>query len=102
MSEIRRRQHIVMVRLDDSELAELAEKSASAGLSKPSYFRRSMLGRRIDHDARSKAEAFRELNRIGQNLNQLTRLGHLGQDNQEDIAAALAAVRDAAAKVGES
>lgn len=99
MSETRRRNHIVMVRVDDEELAEVTDRARSAGMSKPSYLRRAALSKRIDHATKSTAECLRELSRIGQNLNQLTRLSHLGKYNREDVLMTLSEVRQVAARL---
>jgi hypothetical protein len=99
MSESRQKTDILMVRVTPEERAELAGRAVAAGLSTPELLRRSALSRRVDPQARATAEALRELSRVGQNLNQLTRLSHMGEYNQNDVSQTLAEVRAAAARV---
>lgn len=96
MSETRRKTARILIRSEPEELVAIRERATAAGLSVPEFLRRSALSRKIDMRAKTTAEALRQLTRIGQNLNQLSRLAHIGQFNQEDVSLTLAEVRQVA------
>lgn len=77
-SERRQRQHTVPVRFDDGELAQLEQRADDTGLSRSAYLRMRGLDnpgpraqRRVSVDMRALARANGDLNRVGNNLNQI-------------------------------
>ncbi len=97
MSEKRRKTERILIRAEPQEHEEIVSRARAAGISVPEFLRRSALSRRVDPHARTTAEALQQLARVGQNLNQMVRLAHLGQHNREDVLTTLAEVRAAAA-----
>ena len=91
-----RRTRTIGVRVTAAEAAELAERAAAARLTTAAYMRRASLGRpvRVTADRRLGVAEFRELTRIGVNLNQVTRVLNAG-------AAAPAGTPEAVERVGE-
>ncbi|MCK6442547.1 plasmid mobilization protein [Elstera cyanobacteriorum] len=73
MSESRQKTKVLGVRLTPEEHCEIARLADMAGLSSGELCRRSLLNRKIDFQARLTAETLRELSRIGNNLNQVSR-----------------------------
>lgn len=68
-----------------AELEFLRAEAAKAAMSPHEYARRRTLGARIPPVAgRADPALVSELNRIGVNLNQLARMGHLGKPFTED------------------
>ena len=76
-----RRTRQINVRVTEAEAAALAEQAGRARLTVAAYLRRRGLRRpvRAAPERRLAAEDRRELNRIGVNLNQMTRLMHSGR-----------------------
>jgi hypothetical protein len=77
-SERRQRSHMVPVRFDDGELAQLDQRANDTGLSRSAYLRMRALdhpgpraGRRVSVDRQALARANGDLNRVGNNLNQI-------------------------------
>jgi hypothetical protein len=77
-SERRQRSHMVQVRFDDGELAKLDRRTDDTGLSRSAYLRMRALDnpgpraqRRVSVDMRALARANGDLNRVGNNLNQI-------------------------------
>ncbi len=97
MSEQRRKTERILIRAEPEEATAIRERATAAGVSVPEFLRRSALSKRIDMRARTTVEALQQLARIGQNLNQMVRLAHIGQHNREDVLTTLAEVRAAAA-----
>ena len=91
-----RRTRTIGVRVTEAQAAELAELAQVARLSVAALMRRRALGQpvRIAAERRLAATEFRELTRIGVNLNQVARALHSG-------AAAPAGTREAVERVGE-
>lgn len=78
--ERRRTERLDAVRVSPSELAALRERAAAAGLSLSRFVRSAALGLRIRPPMpATDLVVASELGRIGNNLNQLTRLAHSGQ-----------------------
>lgn len=76
-----RRSRRVSVYISPDEWAVLDERSAQAQLSIPEYLRQRGLRDRlqIESPRRLDAKTFRELNRLGVNLNQCVQLMHRGR-----------------------
>ena len=76
-----RRTRQINVRVTEAEAAALAEQAGRARLTVAAYLRRRGLRRRVRAvtERRLAAADRRELNRIGVNLNQMTRLMHTGR-----------------------
>jgi predicted Zn-dependent peptidase len=92
----------IMVRATPEEADEIRSLAAAAGVTVPEFLRRSGLSRKLDMQARSTAESLRQLSRIGNNLNQIAHLAHLGEYNQQSAQVVLDDVRRvAAALVGK-
>jgi len=79
-SERRQRGHTVHVRFDDDELARLEQRADGTGLSLAAYLRARALDdpgprsrRRVPVDRLALARATVEINRAGNNLNQIAR-----------------------------
>ena len=70
-----RRTRTIGVRVTTAEAAELAERAAAVRLTTAAYMRRRSLARpvRVQRDRRLGTDEFRELVRIGVNLNQVAR-----------------------------
>ena len=81
MNPAARRTRQINVRVTEAEAAALAEQASSSRLTVAAYLRRRGLRRRVRalRERRLAAEDRRELNRIGVNLNQMTRLMHSGR-----------------------
>lgn len=99
MSETRRRTARILIRSTPEELGEIRSRATSAGVSVPEYLRRAALSRRIDHHSTMTNKALFELSRIGNNLNQLSRLAHIDQVSREQAAVVLSAVKEAASSL---
>ena len=82
------------LRLTLAELAHVQAQAAHAGVGAHDYARRRVLGHRVP-PARSQIDAtvLSDLNRIGVNLNQLTRANNSGGAVQAEAAVLLAQVR---------
>ena len=69
------------LRYTAAELSFLRAEASKAALSPHEYARRRSLGERVPSGGnRADPALISELNRIGVNLNQLTRMSHLGKD----------------------
>ena len=81
LKDWQRRTRTIGVRVTEAEAEALAEKALAARLSVGAYLRRRGLRRRVPdvQERRLAAEDRRELNRLGVNLNQITRLMHSGR-----------------------
>ena len=81
MNPAARRTRQINVRVTEAEAEALAEQAGRARLTVAAYLRRRGLRRRVRAvtERRLAAEDRRELNRIGVNLNQITRLMHSGR-----------------------
>ena len=81
MNPAARRTRQINVRVTAAEAAALAEHAGRARLTVSAYLRRRGLRRRVRAvtERRLAAADRRELNRIGVNLNQITRLMHTGR-----------------------
>jgi hypothetical protein len=99
MSETRRRTARILIRSTPEELGEIRSRATSAGVSVPEYLRRAALSRRIDHHSTMTNKALFELSRIGNNLNQITRMAHFGEVSQEQAKVVLEAVHCAASSL---
>lgn len=80
-SEERQRKHVQAARFDDAERAELESRASAAGLSVGAYLRACGLGdagvrarRRAPVDRALLAVANADLNRVGNNINQIARV----------------------------
>jgi hypothetical protein len=94
MSETRKKTHIFMVRAEPAEAEEIQFLASQAGLSVPELFRRSVLHRKVNFQAKLTADALVELSRIGNNLNQISRAHNSGQHLiYDDVSHTLAAIR---------
>lgn len=89
------------LRLTLAELAHVQAQAAHAGIGAHDYARRRVLGHRVP-PARSQIDAtlLSDLNRIGVNLNQLTRANNSGADVQAEAAVLLAQVRGIIEQIG--
>ena len=67
----------IEIRCTPKERKKLEDKAADIELSLSEFIRRASLGMRINAKSRQVNQLIYELNRIGTNLNQLTRLAHL-------------------------
>jgi hypothetical protein len=77
-SERRQRSHMVQVRFDDGELVKLDRRADDTGLSRSAYLRMRALDnpgpraqRRVSVDRQALARTNGDLNRVGNNLNQI-------------------------------
>jgi hypothetical protein len=101
-SEKRKRGRVVRMRLDASEQAQLEARAGSAGLALGAYLRACALEtagprarRRAPIDRELLARTNADLNRIGNNLNQLARAMNRGRDaEQAAITGATGELRD--------
>ncbi len=109
-SQKRRRQHVVNITFDDMEFMQTQEKASAAGLSLAGFARAAMLGspgprarRRPPLNAELLAYAVAQLNRVGNNLNQLNkRLNAAQAAAAGEAAAAIAETRAAIRKICET
>ncbi len=109
-SETRQRAHVVRMRLDDDEAAKLDELASASGLSVGAYLRAAALknpgvrSRRrtpVDRDLLGRANA--DLNRVGNNINQIAAALHQGREPPfflteaiDDLRETLSVIRQAA------
>lgn len=104
-TKTRRGKVLPPVRVTDDERAAIIERATTAGLSASEFQRRMCLEGRIIARSRRSAgsgdpEALRLLLKVGNNLNQLTKTGHIsGQVNLKALHDTLAEVRAAVAKI---
>jgi hypothetical protein len=80
------------LRLSDGELARLQGRAAEAGLSVSSYLRASALGdagprarRAPTIEKEALGAAIAELNRVGNNVNQIARALNIGKDYDDEL-----------------
>jgi hypothetical protein len=108
-SETRVRSKHLTIRLSPDERARIDDDAARAGLMPGSYARQVLLGapaprqvRRPPIERRELARLLGELGHIGGNLNQIARLGNVGEDidaaELATVLADLATVREAILK----
>ena len=85
LGETALRRHMVTVRLNDGEHEELRRQAGKARLRVPEFIRQRVLERRLQIGSPRQlgAAEFRELNRIGVNLNQIAR----ALNQRSDVAA---------------
>ena len=85
LGETALRRHVVTVRLNDGEHEELRRQAGKARLRVPEFIRQRVLERRLQIGSPRQlgAAEFRELNRIGVNLNQIAR----ALNQRSDVAA---------------
>ncbi len=91
MSPAERRTRQINVRVTEAEAEHLRQLASSARLTVSAYLCRRGLRRRVRAvtERRLAAEDRRELNRIGVNLNQITRLMHSGRAVHPGLRAAV-------------
>jgi hypothetical protein len=101
-SENRQRRHVAFVRLDDAERAKLEERASASGLTTGAYLRAAALGGagvrarpRASIDRQLLARANADLNRVGNNINQIAHALNAGRDMPHSLAEALAELRGA-------
>ena len=100
LGETALRRHVVTVRLNDGEHEELRRQAGKARLRVPEFIRQRVLERRLQIGSPRQlgVAEFRELNRIGVNLNQIARAL-----NQRSMVVNRVSVEDGrAAKLGNS
>jgi hypothetical protein len=99
-SEKRQRHHVARLRLDDDEHAKLEERASASGLSTGAYLRAAALGRagvrakpRASVDRQLLARANADLNRVGNNINQIAHALNAGRDPPHHLAEAMTDLR---------
>ncbi len=99
-SEKRQRIHVARIRLDDAERAKLAERASASGLDVGAYLRACALGTagvrarrraRVDRELLARTNA--DLNRVGNNLNQIAHALNSGRDPPQFVAEAMDELR---------
>ena len=82
LGETALRRHVATVRLNDGEHEELRRQAGKARLRVPEFIRQRVLERRLQIGSPRQlgVAEFRELNRIGVNLNQIARALNQGSD----------------------
>ena len=100
-SEKRQRLHVAQLRLDDAEQAKLDERASASGLSTGAYLRAAALGGagvrakpRASVDRLLLARANADLNRVGNNINQIAHAMNAGRDPPHVLAEAMTDLRD--------
>ena len=100
-SEKRRRLRLAQIRLDDAEQAKLEERASASGLSTGAYLRAAALGGagvrakpRASVDRQLLARANADLNRVGNNINQIAHALNAGRDPPHVLAEAMVDLRD--------
>jgi hypothetical protein len=88
------------MRLDDAEQAKLEERASASGLSTGAYLRAAALGGagvrarpRASVDRQLLARANADLNRVGNNINQIAHALNAGRDMPHHLAEAMAELR---------
>ena len=108
-SEERQRQHVRASRFDDAELAKLEERASASGLTVGAYLRACALEtagvrarRRAPVDRELLARTNADLNRVGNNVNQIAHALNSGREPpafmahaMQDLQSVLAAIRRA-------
>lgn len=99
-SETERLALVVAFRVSEKEHAALAARAEARGVAVAEFSRQAALGRPLTVRTEAAPSAaplpfalVNELQRIGVNLNQLTRLAHIREDVQAEIAVVLAEIR---------
>ena len=99
-SEKRQRKHVARIRLDDAEFEKLDERARASGLSMAAYLRARALdtaGLRakprpsVDRELLARANA--DLNRVGNNINQIAHALNSGRDPPLILAEAMDELR---------
>lgn len=100
--EERRAERLPAPRLTSDELAFVEAQALAAGLDMAEYVRRRVLGRKVAA-ARAVADdrLLLEINRIGVNLNQISRAAHLGKTLEGKLASALDELHSAMIQVAD-
>lgn len=108
-SENRQRQHVARVRLDDAERDKLEERAAASGLAVGAYLRACALetaGVRakprasVDRELLGRANA--DLNRVGNNINQIAHALNSGRDPPHVLAQAMDDLREVLAALRQA
>jgi len=87
-------------RVTVAELAQIDATAAAYGLDTSEFIRRRSLGVPLpEARAISDDRLIFEINRIGNNLNQIAKAGHLGKPLEGMLSATLTELRDTMAKV---
>lgn len=77
---MRKRNHQINVRLDENELKKLEKKVAKSGLTREAYIRKVLNGSKVyPMPPVEFYDLIREVRRIGNNINQLTRMSNAGE-----------------------
>jgi hypothetical protein len=91
-SEQRKRQHVVRMRLDDDELVQIEARAGNSGLTVGAFLRACALEtagprarRRAPVDRELLAHTNADLNRVGNNLNQIARALNRGQADAPSV-----------------
>lgn len=95
------RAHRITVRLSDTELVELFERSDQVGLPPSSFMRETALGKKLPMPIPEiNLKVHQELGRVGNNLNQLLKNFHRGKaqtmpaETIEELLGLLRAIRE--------
>ncbi|MYA43723.1 MAG: MobC family plasmid mobilization relaxosome protein [Gemmatimonadetes bacterium] len=96
LSDADRRIHRVAIWLSPNELRELRSRASIARLSVPEYVRQRSVRWRLNIESprRLAADHFREVQRIGNNLNQIARNMNMGRAAPEGTREELTRLRD--------
>ena len=96
-----RRDRRMNLRFTDAEIEQLFLEADKAGLAPYEYARRLALRHRVTPITSNRIDPalINELNRIGVNLNQLTKFTHLGKDTNGHVERALGDLRHILAEV---
>lgn len=99
--ETQKRVHRISIRLTDTELLSLGDKTQAAGMSMSNYLRKAVLSGRVVVRKNSDSVAVvSQLMKIGTNLNQLTRLAHIhGEYDREHLHSVLSGVQNVVMKL---
>ena len=77
---MRKRNHQINVRLNDEELRKLEKKVQKSGLTREAYIRKVLNGSKVYPTPPVQFyDLIREVRRIGNNINQLTRISNAGE-----------------------
>lgn len=77
---MRKRNHQINVRLDENELKKLEKKVAKSGITREAYIRKVLNGSKVYPTPPVEFyDLIREVRRIGNNINQLTRMSNAGE-----------------------
>ena len=101
MSEKRKRQFRVTIRLDEAEHTQINDRAENAGLTLSGYFRSAVLNtppppqsRRPPVDRAELAKLLAAIGRIGNNVNQLARVANAGSwPESKDLSKARADIK---------